>query len=238
MGVAKAALESITRYLARDLGPEGIRVNLVAAGPVRTMAAKSIPGFATFEEAWDERAPLGWDVERPDAGREDRLRAALGLAAGHHRLDGVGRRRLPRHGRRARLMTDALLVLSFGGPEGPDDVRPFLENVMRGRGVPPERLDEVEEHYQPFGGVSPINELNRDWSPRSRARHASCRCTSATATGTRWSRTPSPRWPATGCAARWCSRPAPTAATRPAASTTRTSRGPAPRPAPRRARSW
>jgi enoyl-[acyl-carrier protein] reductase I len=62
MGVAKAALESLTRYVARDLGTKGIRVNLVAAGPVRTMAAKSIPGFATFEETWAQRAPLGWDV--------------------------------------------------------------------------------------------------------------------------------------------------------------------------------
>lgn len=58
-------------------------------------------------------------------------------------------------------MFDALLWLSFGGPEKPADVRPFLENVTRGRGVPPERLDEVEHHYQSFGGVSPINELNR-----------------------------------------------------------------------------
>lgn len=57
---------------------------------------------------------------------------------------------------------DALLVLSFGGPEKPADVRPFLENVTRGRGVPPERLDAVVEHYMHFGGVSPINELNRD----------------------------------------------------------------------------
>ncbi|WP_433273116.1 ferrochelatase [Actinosynnema sp. CS-041913] len=56
---------------------------------------------------------------------------------------------------------DALLWLSFGGPEGPEDVRPFLENVTRGRGVPPERLDEVEQHYLHFGGVSPINALNR-----------------------------------------------------------------------------
>jgi ferrochelatase len=56
---------------------------------------------------------------------------------------------------------DALLWLSFGGPDKPEDVRPFLENVTRGRGVPPERLDEVEEHYQSYGGVSPINELNR-----------------------------------------------------------------------------
>ena len=62
MGVAKAALESLARYLARDLGPRGIRVNLVAAGPIRSVAAKSIPGFTRFEDAWDERAPLGWDV--------------------------------------------------------------------------------------------------------------------------------------------------------------------------------
>ncbi len=62
MGVAKAAFESTARYLARDLGPRGIRVNLVAAGPIRTLAAKSIPGFAQFEDAWDGRAPLGWDV--------------------------------------------------------------------------------------------------------------------------------------------------------------------------------
>ncbi len=66
MGVSKAALESVARYLARDLGPRGIRVNLVAAGPVRTMAARSIPGFDAFEEAWTQRAPLGWDVQ--DAG--------------------------------------------------------------------------------------------------------------------------------------------------------------------------
>jgi protoporphyrin/coproporphyrin ferrochelatase len=56
---------------------------------------------------------------------------------------------------------DAVLLLSFGGPEGPEQVRPFLENVTRGRGVPPERLDNVAEHYLHFGGVSPINEINR-----------------------------------------------------------------------------
>jgi meromycolic acid enoyl-[acyl-carrier-protein] reductase len=65
MGVAKAALESTSRYLARDLGPDRIRVNLVAAGPVKTMAAKSIPGFNLFEDAWDGRAPLGWSVTDP-----------------------------------------------------------------------------------------------------------------------------------------------------------------------------
>jgi meromycolic acid enoyl-[acyl-carrier-protein] reductase len=62
MGVAKSALQSVSRYLAKELGPLGIRSNLVAAGPVRTMAAKSIPGFKLFEDTWDGRAPLGWDV--------------------------------------------------------------------------------------------------------------------------------------------------------------------------------
>lgn len=61
MGVAKAGLESCARYLARDLGPEGIRVNLVSAGPLRTLAAKAIPGFSDLEEMWTTRAPLGWD---------------------------------------------------------------------------------------------------------------------------------------------------------------------------------
>ena len=66
MGVAKAALESTARYLARDLGPEGIRVNLVAAGPIRSTAAKAIPGFESIEGGWDGRAPLGWDVRDAD----------------------------------------------------------------------------------------------------------------------------------------------------------------------------
>jgi enoyl-[acyl-carrier protein] reductase I len=65
MGVAKAALESVSRYLARELGPKGIRVNLVAAGPLKTIAAKSIPGFEGLEKTWGERAPLGWDTADP-----------------------------------------------------------------------------------------------------------------------------------------------------------------------------
>ncbi len=75
MGVAKSAFESTARYLARDLGPKRIRVNLVAAGPIRTTAAKSIPGFAAFEEAWPSRAPLGWDFH--DA--EPTARACIAL---------------------------------------------------------------------------------------------------------------------------------------------------------------
>ena len=66
MGVAKAGLESCARYLARDLGEKKVRVNLVAAGPLRTMAAKSIPGFDLFGDVWDSRAPLGWDITDPE----------------------------------------------------------------------------------------------------------------------------------------------------------------------------
>jgi enoyl ACP reductase len=75
MGVAKAAFESTSRYLARDLGPSGVRVNLVAAGPIKTMAAKNIPGFEQFEAVWQTRAPLGWDVADP----EPAARAAVAL---------------------------------------------------------------------------------------------------------------------------------------------------------------
>src|SRR2546427_9400240 len=68
MGVSKAALESITRYLARYLGTHRIRVNCVSAGPLRTMAAKGIPGFDTLASSWGKRAPLGWDVQDPEPG--------------------------------------------------------------------------------------------------------------------------------------------------------------------------
>ena len=67
MGVAKSALESTSRYLARELGPRKVRCNLVAAGPIRTMAAKSIPSFAQFEDIWNARAPLGWDIHDSSA---------------------------------------------------------------------------------------------------------------------------------------------------------------------------
>ena len=65
MGVAKAALESINRYLARDLGSAGVRSNLVSAGPIRTMAARSIPGFGDLADRWEQGAPLGWDPRDP-----------------------------------------------------------------------------------------------------------------------------------------------------------------------------
>jgi enoyl ACP reductase len=63
MGVSKAALESVSRYLARDLGPRGIRVNLVSAGPLETVAASGIPGFGDLADAWQRQAPLGWDTK-------------------------------------------------------------------------------------------------------------------------------------------------------------------------------
>jgi enoyl-[acyl-carrier protein] reductase I len=75
MGVAKAGLESCSRYLARDLGPHGIRVNLVSAGPLRTLAAKAIPGFGDLEDMWGTRAPLGWD--NTDTGPTARAVGAL-----------------------------------------------------------------------------------------------------------------------------------------------------------------
>jgi enoyl-[acyl-carrier protein] reductase I len=74
MGVAKAALESCSRYLARDLGPQGIRVNLVSAGPLKTLAAKAIPGFEDLESMWSGRSPLGWD-------EKDTLPTAKGVVA-------------------------------------------------------------------------------------------------------------------------------------------------------------
>ncbi len=66
MGVAKSALQSVTRYLARDLGPHGIRANAVSAGPLATVAAKSIPGFSAFDKVWAARSPLPWDASNPD----------------------------------------------------------------------------------------------------------------------------------------------------------------------------
>ena len=97
MGVAKAALESVNRYLARDLGPRGVRCNLVAAGPVRTLAAGSIPGFDVLADAWAAQAPLGWDPRDPAPVADaclwllsDRARAITGevvhVDGGYHAL--------------------------------------------------------------------------------------------------------------------------------------------------------
>ena len=98
---------------------------------------------------------------------------------------------------------DAFLLVSFGGPEGPDDVLPFLRNVTRGRGIPEERLAAVAEHYHHFGGVSPINEQCRDLLAALEKEFAGdrrrrCRSTGATATGTRTCRHRARRCATTG----------------------------------------
>ena len=102
---------------------------------------------------------------------------------------------------------DALLLVSFGGPEKADDVVPFLENVTAGRGIPRERLEEVGQHYFDRGGRSPINDQCRALIAAvrdglRRARPSTSRSTGATATGTRSSPTPCSRWRPTASAAR------------------------------------
>ena len=100
MGVAKAGLESVTRYLARDLGPKGIRVNTVSAGPLRTMAGKGIPGFDAITDSWGAAGAARVGRDRPDPGRQHGGVPALGPVRGHHRRDDPRRRRLPRDGHR------------------------------------------------------------------------------------------------------------------------------------------
>ena len=99
MGVAKAALEATARYLARDLGPRGVRVNLVAAGPLGTVAARGIPGFEELAEMWSRQAPIGWDGEDAGPVADAVLFLLSDLARGDHRRDHARRRRLPRDGR-------------------------------------------------------------------------------------------------------------------------------------------
>ncbi len=92
MGVSKAALEAVNRYLCRDLGPRGIRSNLISAGPIETPAAGGIPGFSDLAEAWQRRAPLGWDPRQPgpvaDAACFLLSDAARGISGQILRVDG------------------------------------------------------------------------------------------------------------------------------------------------------
>ena len=123
MGVAKAAFESTNRYLARDLGPKGIRCNLVSAGPIRTTAAKSIPGFEQFEQDLGRPRPARLGRQRPDARRQGLRRPAVRLVPGHHRRDRPRRRRRARDGRLSlhrhlRLPQDADAPLPGRRPRG------------------------------------------------------------------------------------------------------------------------
>ena len=99
MGVAKSALESTSRYLARYLGPEGVRVNLVAAGPLETLAKKAIGGADEFNEVWGQRAPIGWDPKDMDADGQGGRGAAQRLLPQDHRRDDPRRRRPALHRR-------------------------------------------------------------------------------------------------------------------------------------------
>ena len=122
---------------------------------------------------------------------------------------------------------DALLIVSFGGPEGPDDVLPFLENVTRGRNVPRERLLEVAGHYRFFGGVSPLNGEIRAMLAKLvqelNAHGRTCRSTGETATGIRCSATRCGKWPTTAPVMRWHWSLRPSAPTELAGNTGRTS---------------
>ena len=99
MGVAKAALESVSRYLARDLGPRGIRVNLVSAGPLGTVAAQGIPGFEQLAQLWREQAPLGWDTADMVPVAKTICWLLSDYSTADHRRDRPRRRRLSRRRR-------------------------------------------------------------------------------------------------------------------------------------------
>ena len=137
-----------------------------------------------LEEGWDQRAPDRLEHEGPHAGRQDGVRPAFGMAAGHHRDHHLRRRR-----RQHPIALDgngirAVLLLSFGGPEGPEQVRPFLENVTRGRNVPPERLDEVCRALPAFRwGIADQRHQPRADRLSCAGRRRTCRSISATATG-------------------------------------------------------
>ena len=113
MTVAKSALESVNRFVAREAGQYGVRSNLVAAGPIRTLAMSAIVGGALgdeagaqmklLEEGWDQRAPLGWNMKDPTPVAQDRVRAAVRLAARHHRHDHLRRRRRQHAAARERM---------------------------------------------------------------------------------------------------------------------------------------
>ena len=146
MGVAKAALESVARYLARDLGPRRVRVNLVSAGPIETIAAGGIPGFEELASLWRNGAPLGWDTrDAAPVGAGDLLPAERPLARDHRR-DPARRRRLPRDGGAA-AVSETILLTGATGFLGMELVarlleRPDTELICLVRAASQEAADE------------------------------------------------------------------------------------------------
>ena len=156
-----------SRYLARDLGPLGIRVNLVAAGPLRTMSAKSIPGFAQFEETWTARAPARLGPPGHRAGRQGVRRAVLGLVPGDDRRDRPRRRRRPRH--RGVNLYEVLDVRPWASP---DEVRAAHRRAVRAlhpdtrdASLPPAEADAalrlVNQAWEVLGDPSRRRRLRR-----------------------------------------------------------------------------
>ena len=146
MGVAKAALEATSRYLARDLGPRRVRVNLVSAGPLATLAARGIPGFSDLATAWEKQAPLPLGRRGPGAGRGDDQLPAQRRRAGDHGRGHPRRRRLPRDGHA-------------------DHARP-----RGGRGVKLARLPDGRHGLPRHGGHGAIAREGRPRRGRARAR--------------------------------------------------------------------
>ena len=241
MTVAKSALESVNRFVAREAGQYGVRSNLVAAGPIRTLAMSAIVGGALgeaagdqmklLEEGWDQRAPAGLEHEGPHAGREDGVRVDVRLAARHHRHDRLRRRR--RQHPAALTMTPGLrrpaaAVLrrtrgagagtAVPGERHPRPQHPAGAPRRRRRALPALRRRVADQRHQPRADRA-------DCGSSSTAAARRCRSTSATATGRRTSRTRSRRCATTGSGAPRCSPRRHGAATPAARSTRRTSPG-------------
>ena len=194
----RPASSPTARYLARELGPRKIRVNLVAAGPVRTMAAKSIPGFATFEDAWDGRAPLGWDNSNAEPVARGCRRTALGLAACDNGRDRARRRRLPRDGRLiGRLRRAVAAVLRRPGGPGRGPAVPAQRDA-RPRASPTSGWPRWRSTTSTSAASRPSTSRTVRCSPRSGRTSplvaSTWACTGVIATGTRTSTTRCGRW--------------------------------------------
>ena len=162
MGPAKAALEATTRYLARDLGKQNVRCNLISAGPIGSMAAKSIPGFGELAVGLEPPRPAGLGPDRPGAGRPRRRRPAVGLVPEDHRRDRPRRRRPARDRRVApgRYRRPATRASREAG-------RPPFGPVGRAPRAP---LHAVWRHAPPaaVGRGGPVVRLSRRIAPVSR----------------------------------------------------------------------